>query len=151
MAARQLSSYAARVSLRLSHSASRSGDTLGQLRPACTHASLHIPGLTESGSRIAKDDWPQLSPVAAAALSLASECVASAGMWLAVPKGKISRHRRGQKQQHIKPVFHISQCGLCLRVMSTNAVVSNCRNPKCPCGPPKAAKHAADPTETKDP
>lgn len=119
----------------------------------CQSRDVHnIPTLQlpedSAGTVAARDDEAQSHSSFASAASLVS---AWAGTWFAVPKGKISPHRRGQKQQRLKPIFNLSQCGLCFRVMPINSVVSNCRDQKCPCGPPRPSKVTPAATATAEP
>lgn len=118
--------------------------TAGQVD--CQSRDIHIIPEYSAGTVAAREDEAQSHSSFASAASLVSAWV---GTWFAVPKGKISPHRRGQKQQRLKPIFNLSQCGLCFRVMPINSVVSNCRDQKCPCGPPRPSK--ATPAATADP
>lgn len=57
------------------------------------------------------------------------------GLWLAVPKKKVSRHRRGMRNagKGLRRVPVVAQCSVCKKVMQQHVVPKKCAREDCPC------------------
>mmetsp|Transcript_4904 Transcript_4904/g.14129 ORF Transcript_4904/g.14129 Transcript_4904/m.14129 type:complete len:169 (-) Transcript_4904:463-969(-) len=82
-----------------------------------------------------------------------SDYMHAIGMWLACPKHKVSRHRRGLRRQHqrMSATGRMSQCGLCDKVFPVRTIMSSCKRDGCPSGPGKRKVPASAISENETP
>ncbi|KAI3430432.1 hypothetical protein D9Q98_005027 [Chlorella vulgaris] len=69
----------------------------------------------------------------------------SDSQWLAVPKHKVSRHRKGKRSanKYIRFVPVVAQCSKCERIFQQNSLPSKCDEDECPAFTLRARPDAA--------